>query len=155
MGKLAVQLTIKARRLAMGFTGKDFARKCGISAAYLSQLEKGVRTRPSDELLSSAAAILRCSVEELTGCMPAGLDGTPATPVSVREPAFSVREQHGKYVACAEAQQSGKMECRYPADCNLIARLDKIEAQLQMLVQLLGATMAASPANAAGARKKR
>jgi len=41
-----------------------------------------------------------------------------------------------------DAYQYG--ECRYPADCDLSARLDKMQAQLDTLTQLLGASLAKS-----------
>jgi len=75
--------------------------------------------------------------------------GTPALPGNDRRSKASViRESPSAY-------GSRSPICRYPADCDLASRFDKLEAQMQTLTQLLGAALAAStPAPAQGEKKK-
>ena len=137
-----MQLIIKKRRIACGYSGKDFADALGISAAYLSQLEKGVRARPSDMLLQKAADLLACTVPEL---FDDGLAGGLAVDIASKV----VREHPPSYgTAPATPLQAS---CRIPASCDISAeisdvqgRLAKMEAQLDTLTRLLGATLAAS-----------
>ncbi len=49
---------ISEKRLRLSMESQELAKALGISNAYLSQLEKGIRTHPSDELLDKIAKIL-------------------------------------------------------------------------------------------------
>ena len=128
-----MQLTLKRRRMLLGITGREMARQLGISAAYLSQLESGVRSRPSDELLGSAATILECTVDELTGRTPTEPLRASASP---RENESTLKESSPPYA------------CRIPSDCDVAARFGELEttilqlkAQIDTLTQLLGASL--------------
>ncbi len=153
-----MQLIIKKRRMNCGYSGKDFAEALGISAAYLSQLEKGVRARPSELLLQKAASLLGCSVSEL---FDGGLTDELAGGVSSKSAAHSghappvdahdlhVREHPPSYGTTPATPL--QTSCRIPASCDISAeisdvqeRLAKMEAQLETLTRLLGATLAAN-----------
>lgn len=49
---------ISEKRLKLSMESQELAQALGISNAYLSQLEKGIRTHPSAELLDKIAKIL-------------------------------------------------------------------------------------------------
>ena len=49
---------ISEKRLKLSMESQELAKVLGISNAYLSQLEKGIRTHPSAELLDKIAKIL-------------------------------------------------------------------------------------------------
>ena len=153
-----MQLIIKKRRIDCGYSGKDFAEALGISAAYLSQLEKGVRARPSEPLLQKAASLLSCAVPEL---FDSGLTGELAgggssksdahaghsSPVAAHD--LHVREHPPSYGTTPATPL--QTSCRIPASCDISAeisdvkeRLAKMEAQLDTLTRLLGATLAAN-----------
>jgi transcriptional regulator with XRE-family HTH domain len=51
--------------MGLGMNGKQLAKLAGISAPYLTQLEKGLRA-PSPELLSKLAGVLKTRPEFLT-----------------------------------------------------------------------------------------
>jgi len=164
-----VQLIIKKRRMNCGYSGKDFAEALGISAAYLSQLEKGVRARPSELLLQKAASLLSCSVSELfdgglTDELAGGVFSKSAAhsghapPVDAHD--LHVREpppSHGTTPA-APPQPA----CRLPASCDLPHELADMKAQLAMLstqvdtlTRLLGATLAANIAHNDATEKRK
>ena len=49
---------ISEQRHKLSMESQELAKALGISNAYLSQLEKGIRTHPSAELLDKTAKIL-------------------------------------------------------------------------------------------------
>lgn len=49
---------ISEKRLKLSMESQELAQALGISNAYLSQLEKGIRTHPSAELLDKIVKIL-------------------------------------------------------------------------------------------------
>ena len=137
-----MQLIIKKRRIACGYSGKDFADALGISAAYLSQLEKGVRARPSDMLLQKAADLLTCTVPEL---FDDGLAGGLAVDIASKV----VREHPPSYGTTPATPL--QPACRLPASCDLPhelaamkAQLSTLSTQVETLTRLLGATLAAN-----------
>jgi len=164
-----VQLIIKKRRMNCGYSGKDFAEALGISAAYLSQLEKGVRTRPSELLLQKAAELLACTVPEL---FDGGLTDELAGGVSSKSAAHSghappvaahdlhVREHPPSYGTTPATPL--QTSCRIPASCDLPHELADLKAQLAMLstqvdtlTRLLGATLAANIAHNDATEKRK
>jgi hypothetical protein len=65
-----------------------------------------------------------------------------------------LRERGAGYAVAGERQPTPPI-CRFPSDCDLVERLDRMEAQIDTLVRLLGATLAgSSPPAVAGERKK-
>ena len=56
---------IKKYRMKKGFTLKEVADKCGISAGYLCHLEKGNRDNPSKEVMENIAIVLGESIPEI------------------------------------------------------------------------------------------
>lgn len=56
---------IRYYRTKKGFTLKEVADKCGISAGYLCHLEKGKRENPSIEVMENIAIILGESIPEI------------------------------------------------------------------------------------------
>jgi transcriptional regulator with XRE-family HTH domain len=149
-----VQLIIKKRRIACGYRGKEFAESLGISAAYLSQLEKGVRARPSDFLLQKAASLLNCTVPEL-------FDDGLADGLAAGASSKCVREHPPGY--CAAPAAPLQATCRIPASCDLPhdladvkAQLATLSAQVETLTRLLGATLAANaPSHSHDAAKQK
>lgn len=57
---------LRAERKARGERIVDVADRAGVSAQYLSELERGVKD-PSSEILASVSAALDLSLLELTG----------------------------------------------------------------------------------------
>ena len=137
-----MQLIVKKRRIACGYSGKEFAEALGISAAYLSQLEKGIRARPSDMLLQKAAGLLKCTVPEL-------FDDGLAVGLAVDIASKSVREHPPSYGTTPATPL--QPACRLPASCDLPHELAAVKAQLatlstqvETLTRVLGATLAAN-----------
>lgn len=61
-------------RLCMGLSLNDMASKCGVSAVYLNELERGIKLKPSDQILEKIAVAcgiktdtLRFFIEEHDG----------------------------------------------------------------------------------------
>ena len=55
---------LRSRRMGLGMQGKDLAERLGVSAAYVTQLEKGKRV-PSGGMLTQLAEILNVPVDWL------------------------------------------------------------------------------------------
>lgn len=43
-------------RLCMGLNLNDMAEKCGVSAVYLNELERGKKLKPSEQILEKIAS---------------------------------------------------------------------------------------------------
>lgn len=72
---------LKTARKEAGLKAKELAEILGISAAYLSQLEKGNRTNPGSDLIARIAAALKIPANQLI--QPASLPlPTSGKPVS-------------------------------------------------------------------------
>jgi len=57
---------VKSRRLAMGFSARQLARKVGVSHSYISQIENGTIRRPSPSVLKRIVQVLKnCDLREL------------------------------------------------------------------------------------------
>jgi transcriptional regulator with XRE-family HTH domain len=123
------------KHLKMSMRG--LARAAAIDVSYLSRLESGANTSPSRSVIERIAVALDATPEWILGG-PAEIHlGAP------REPAL--RDRAPTYVTHANAHHAD----------NTTERLDRIEAQLQTLTQLLGATLAASVSSVAGGEQKR
>jgi transcriptional regulator with XRE-family HTH domain len=129
-----MQLRIKQMRVAMGLSGKDFAHKLGISAAYLSQLEKGVRTCPSAELLSSMANILCCTVGELT---ENAVSITPPQDLRCAVHAPATTTSH----TAADRDLAREVADLKATLATLTGQVQSLTGQVQTLTTLLGATL--------------
>lgn len=57
--------SMKAIRLLLGTSQTAIAREAGISGQYLGQLERGIRTSASIDVLAALAAALRVDVRAL------------------------------------------------------------------------------------------
>ena len=114
-------------------TLQQLADASGIGKSTLGNYETG-RTTMTPGKVSAVAKCLKIKVEELSELNP-------------RAQASEIRERPASY-------GSGAPICRYPADCDLASRFDKLEAQMQTLTQLLGAALAASAPAAAPDKKK-
>lgn len=55
---------ISEKRTQNSMTKQELAERIGISTAYLSQIESGVRSNPKDEILESLITCLHLSREE-------------------------------------------------------------------------------------------
>jgi len=114
---------IDALRREKGASLKDLAVVCRVTPPSVQKWKKGGGV--SLQCLDALAAYFDTSVGVLLG-----REQTVHMPIEKSE---------------ADAHSiSPPAPCRYPADCDLTARLDRMEAQLQTLTQLLGATLAAS-----------
>lgn len=51
-------------RLCMGLSLNDMAKKCGVSAVYLNELERGIKMKPSDQILDKIA--VACGIRPAT-----------------------------------------------------------------------------------------
>jgi len=69
--KIAIQQSfswrLKIARMSSRQKARDIAEKCGISAAYYSQLETGARDNPSDELVNKLAVACDSTIDWLLG----------------------------------------------------------------------------------------
>lgn len=63
--------TVRVLREALGISQGDLAARCQISAAYLSQLESGVRLQPSPDVVKAIAEGLGAPLESVTYPTPA------------------------------------------------------------------------------------
>jgi transcriptional regulator with XRE-family HTH domain len=145
-GKINVAETFSGRlrgiRLKMGYTKAQMARNLGFSPQRYHRYETG--RVPDATVVSAIAAATGLSTDCLLGREPIAAAEMP--------PAGAVIKEARAYPAAGAIQSP---LCRFPADCDLVARLDRMETQMQTLVQLLGATLAASsPATAPAERKK-
>lgn len=52
---------LKQARTRLGISGREAAKRIGISSAYYSQLETGKREKPKGELLARMEAVLQAS----------------------------------------------------------------------------------------------
>lgn len=55
----------KILRLCMGLSLNDMAEKCGVSAVYLNELERGKKLKPSDHILSKIASACGIKIDTL------------------------------------------------------------------------------------------
>lgn len=58
---------IKRARQARGVTGAQLAEKIGVSANYISELERGVKKNPSMQVVAGMAEVLRFPVDYFFG----------------------------------------------------------------------------------------
>jgi transcriptional regulator with XRE-family HTH domain len=58
---------VKAIRSRRGLTQVELAAKAGLTQGYLTQLERGIRTNPSLDILQRLAKALKVKVGELLG----------------------------------------------------------------------------------------
>ncbi|PWS35175.1 XRE family transcriptional regulator [Falsiroseomonas bella] len=56
---------IRERRIALAIGLVDMSERLGISAPYLSRIERGLESPPRDELIERAAAILGLQMDDL------------------------------------------------------------------------------------------
>jgi transcriptional regulator with XRE-family HTH domain len=56
---------IRERRIGLGIGLVDMSERLGISAAYLSRIERGLESPPRDHLIERAAAILGLQMDDL------------------------------------------------------------------------------------------
>ncbi|MGG5819605.1 helix-turn-helix domain-containing protein [Falsiroseomonas sp. HW251] len=56
---------IRERRIALGIGLVDMSERLGISAPYLSRIERELESPPRDELIERAAAILGLQMDDL------------------------------------------------------------------------------------------
>lgn len=56
---------IRERRIALNIGLVDMSERLGISAPYLSRIERGLESPPRDELIERAAAILGLQMDDL------------------------------------------------------------------------------------------
>ena len=56
---------IRERRIALGIGLVDMSERLGISAPYLSRVERELESPPRDQLIERAAAILGVQMDEL------------------------------------------------------------------------------------------
>ncbi|MEV1021854.1 helix-turn-helix transcriptional regulator [Streptomyces sp. NPDC050264] len=81
----SVGLTAAGQRRAAGLRREELALLAGISADYVTRLEQGRATHPSDQVVEALARALRLSAAErahlfrLAGLAPPGPDRVPAT----------------------------------------------------------------------------
>jgi transcriptional regulator with XRE-family HTH domain len=144
------------KNLSQGFAGRlralrgdrsksAFARALGIANPSTYQNYEAGRI-PDAQVVQTIATQCGVSIAWLLsgeGPPPAGL--APGA-------ALQLRERGVDYPAAGASQPP---LCRFPADCDMVARLDRMETQMQTLVQLLGATLAASSPAAAPAERKK
>ena len=55
---------LKQARTRLGISGREAAKRIGISSAYYSQLETGKREKPKGELLARMETVLQASFAE-------------------------------------------------------------------------------------------
>lgn len=99
-------------RSSLGFTQEEMAKALGYSRNYVHLLETGVKP---------ITAQVRNRLEQIS-----------------HSP--TVHDRPNVYPMAGERQPSPTL-CRFPVDCDLAARLDKMEAQMDTLVRLLGASL--------------
>ena len=56
---------IRERRIELGLGLMDMSERLGVSAPYLSRIERGLESPPRDELIERAAAILGLQMDDL------------------------------------------------------------------------------------------
>ena len=56
---------LRERRIALNIGLVDMSERLGISAPYLSRIERGLESPPRDELIERAAAILGVQMDDL------------------------------------------------------------------------------------------
>jgi transcriptional regulator with XRE-family HTH domain len=56
---------VRERRIDLGIGLMDMSERLGISAPYLSRIERGLESPPRDELIERAAAILGLQLDDL------------------------------------------------------------------------------------------
>lgn len=52
-------------RLCMGLNLNDMAEKCGVSAIYLNELERGIKSKPSPQILEKIAKACGIKIDTL------------------------------------------------------------------------------------------
>lgn len=52
-------------RLCMGLNLNDMAKKCGVSAVYLNELERGKKLKPSEQILEKIAGACGIKIDTL------------------------------------------------------------------------------------------
>lgn len=75
---------LKGVRLATGMSLREVARRLGVSASFVSQMENG-KSQPSVATLYSMAQLLGVSIDELFSPEPSAVSA-PAAPVQIRPP---------------------------------------------------------------------
>ena len=73
---------LKEYRKGLGMSQADLARKSGVSAPYVSELESGLGKRPSGEILLRLANALEVTIADLLGQVIRPGDGDPPVPDS-------------------------------------------------------------------------
>ena len=73
---------LKEYRKGLGMSQADLARKSGVSAPYVSELESGLGKRPSGEILLRLANALEVTIADLLGQDIRPGDGDPPVPDS-------------------------------------------------------------------------
>ncbi len=71
---------LKEYRKSLGMSQAELARKSGVSAAYLSEMEGGLGKRPSGEILLRLATALEVTIAELLGQDIRPGEGAPPVP---------------------------------------------------------------------------
>jgi transcriptional regulator with XRE-family HTH domain len=122
-------------RSDLALTQEAMGKALGYSRNYVHMLEAGLKP-------------ITPQVRKRLAAIAAHPDGGLAPGA-----ALQLRERGAVYPATGECPPAPL--CRFPADCDLVARLDRMETQMQTLVQLLGATLAASSPAAAPAERKK
>ena len=56
---------LKLKRLEIGYTLGHVSKEVGVSINYISELEKGIKSNPSDEIVVKLAEIYQADEEEL------------------------------------------------------------------------------------------
>ena len=131
-------------RKAAGLTRAEMGAALGVAENYIYLIESG--RKPYSPKLRDKVEIWKASLPSPSASRPGE---TPALPgISVRSKASTIRESPSAY-------GSRSPICRYTENCDLAARFDKLEAQMQTLTQLLGAALAASSPAAAPSEKKK
>lgn len=63
--KVALSEIIKSRRKQENITQIELGERCGVSRAYIQQIEKGKKSNPSIELIVKLGDALKISIEVL------------------------------------------------------------------------------------------
>ena len=128
---------IDAAMKARGLTKADLARIAKVSPGAVQKWEQGGRITLAPALLLADAL---------------GISAGEILPRSaVRDPAAEEFLKSASASLAAKRQKEQPQLCRFPSDCDLVKELaahrtamDAMQAQLNTLTQLLGATLAAS-----------
>ncbi|HDR8453965.1 TPA: helix-turn-helix transcriptional regulator [Bacillus cereus] len=75
--KVEIGEYLRLKRLEKRQTLGDIASKVGVSANYISEIEKGIKNNPSDEIIVKLAEIFNINEDDL-------FQGFDRTPLSVR-----------------------------------------------------------------------